>query len=902
MRSASRPEVGAPVTHPRHGAGRVVADMGATVVVRFGGDLEQVPADELVAKPSLQSALRDGALDDPVDALVRAQALAIGSVNDQWGVFSRSRVRLLPHQLWVCRTVNRAWPFRWLVADDVGLGKTIECGLVLMPLIASGRVRRLLILAPAKLVPQWQFRLKDMFDIRLQRYVAEADTRRGDFWDSASQVVASLHTLRGDGRGARQRLLDAEPWDLVVVDEAHHLGLDKKTGATLAYGLVADLEARRKINSLLFFTGTPHRGKDFGFFGLMGLLRPDLFDPEKDSAGQLARLPQAMIRNNKAAATDLQGNRLFQPVTVQDREYGFSEAESRFYRTLSAFILDGRAYAATLDGRAQTARMLVLTTLQKLAASSIAAIRHALRRRRVMLARVVGSAIADGAASVGFPDDHVTLDEVAEAEEALPGTAAVVLMRGEIQRLDELVALSEQIVAETKVARLVALIRDELSSAESVLLFTEYKTTQALVVNSLHRQFGSGTATFINGDDRLDGLEQAAGGSRTVKQPREQAAGAFNAGRVRFLVSTEAGGEGIDLQERCAVLVHVDMPWNPMRLHQRVGRLSRYGQQRPVSVYILRNPDTVEARIWDLLNEKLERVQRAISAVMEQQEDISQLVIGMAGPALFNELYSGAQGMAGERLTAWFDKTTATLGGRDVVETVRELLGSVSHFDFQQVGEDLPQVDVPDLERFFTLAIGRHKRRIFRHPDGLEFKAPEAWKSRSYAVRDKYDSLVFDRDLRGANAASRVLGVGHTLFDIALDEARNLPVRVATLDDIATPVLIISVEDEVTGTGSLVQRLIFGVMEIGGRPTPMRDWELLQRLNRVTVKGVGGGSDNGIATAEHLAAVDRLRHAFESSLSDHAPMLRRPVCWPEMLFVPVGSALPCASRADQNAA
>ena len=798
MNKKQRLEAGAPVVHLRHGSGRVVADMGATVVVRFGAVLEQVPADEITATPSLHSSLRAGTLDDPVDAVVRAQALAIASVNDQWGVFSRSRVQLLPHQLWVCRTVNREWPFRWLVADDVGLGKTIECGLVLMPLIASGRVRRLLILAPAKLVPQWQFRLKDMFDIRLQRYVAEADTRRGDFWGTASQVVASFHTLRSDGRGARQRLLDADPWDLVIVDEAHHLGLDKKTGRTLAYSLVADLEERKKIDSLLFFTGTPHRGKDFGFFGLMHLVRPDLFDPEEDSAEQLARLPRAMIRNNKAAATDLQGNRLFRPVTVQNREYEYNEAESRFYRTLSAFILDGRAYAATLDGRAQTARMLVLTTLQKLAASSIAAIRHALQKRRFMLATVVGRAASAGTATLDVPDEQPTLDDVAEAEEALPGSAAILLIKDEIQRLDELLALSQELVAETKIERLVALIRDEFPAAEPVLLFTEYKATQALVVNALHRQFGFGSATFINGDDRLDGLERTKGGCGMLSQPREYAADAFNAGRVRFLVSTEAGGEGIDLQERCAVLVHVDMPWNPMRLHQRVGRLSRYGQQRPVSVYILRNPDTVEARIWDLLNEKLERVQLALSAVMEQQEDISQLVIGMAGSALFNELFSGAQGMTGERLTAWFDTATATLGGRDVVETVRDLLGNVSHFDFQQVGKDLPQVDVPDLEPFF---------------------------------------MVFDRDLRGKNAASRVLGVGHILFDIALDEARNLPMRFAALEGISDPILVVSVEDEVTGTGSLVGRLIFGITDVDGRPAPMRDWETPAAVERRYVQG-----------------------------------------------------------------
>lgn len=876
---------GASVTHPRHGNGRVVVDMGTTVVVRFDSGLEQIPADEITATPTLRAALRDGVLDPPVDTILRALALAITSVNDQWGVFSRSRVRLLPHQLWVCRTVNREWPFRWLVADDVGLGKTIECGLVLIPLIASGRVRRLLILAPAKLVPQWQHRLKDMFDIRLQRYVADADTRRGDFWGTASQVVASVHTLRGDGRGARQRLLDADPWDLVVVDEAHHLGVDPHTGPTLAYSLVADLQERGKINSLLFFTGTPHRGKDFGFFGLMKLVRPDLFDPEIDGSKQLTRLPQAMIRNNKASVTDLQGNHLFQPVTVHNREYTYSAPEARFYRTLSEFIVDGRAYAATLDGRAQTARMLVLTTLQKLAASSIAAIRQALRRRRAMLAQVIGRAGRE--ASIDLPDgEQATLDDIAEAEERLPGSAAIVLMEDEIRRLDSLISLSEGVIIETKMERLVALICEDLPTDEPILLFTEYKATQALIVNTLHREYGFDTATFINGDDRLDGLATPDGQVGTVNQPREHAADAFNAGRVRFLVSTEAGGEGIDLQERCAVLVHVDMPWNPMRLHQRVGRLSRYGQQQPVSVYILRNPDTVEARIWDLLNAKLARVQRALSAVMEQREDISQLVVGMAGSGLFNELYSGAQGMTGGRLTAWFDTATATLGGRDVVDTVREMLGSVSRFDFQQVGRDLPHIDIPDLERFFTLAVGRHRRRLFKHEDGMEIRAPEAWKSRSYAVRDKYAGLVFDRGLRGANAASRVLGVGHVLIDIALDEARNLPVRVAMVDGITDSVLVISVEDEVTGTGALIQRLIFGIVDGVDGPVPMRDWELVRLLNGVTFRATEHESNRKMSSVHSKAMVDRLRNAFESALADYAPSFRRPSSWPEMLFIP----------------
>ena len=116
-------------------------------------------------------------------------------------------------------------------------------------------------------------------------------------------------------------------------------------------------------------------------------------------------------------------------------------------------------------------------------------------------------------------------------------------------------------------------------------------------------------------------------------------------------------------------------------------------------------------------------------------------------------LFTGAAGKTGEQLTTWFDEATATLGGRDVLETVRDMLGNVSHFDFQQVGGEVPRVDLPDLERFFTLSIGRHRRRILRHQEGMELKAPDAWKERSYAVRLRYEGLVFDRGLRGRNAA-----------------------------------------------------------------------------------------------------------------------------------------------------
>jgi len=199
------------------------------------------------------------------------------------------------------------------------------------------------------------------------------------------------------------------------------------------------------------------------------------------------------------------------------------------------------------------------------------------------------------------------------------------------------------------------------------------------------------------------------------------------------------------------------------------------------------------------------------------------------------------------------------------------------------VGKDLPKVDLPDLEKFFTQTVSRHGRRIFRRDEGLEIKTPDEWKARSYALRDKYEGLVFDRSLRGTNAASRVLGVGHLLFDIALVEARNFPASFACVDGLTAPLLIVTVEDEVTGTGALVHRLIFGVTEKEGKAAVLRDWELLQVLNTNLSRSSSGAIPR---IMEGGATVERLKKVFDADLSAHAPTLRRPVSWPEMLFIP----------------
>lgn len=874
-----------PVLHPEHGSGIVLVDNNDTVIVRFGSEIHQVLRTSLTVVPSLGRAISEGKLDTSADTLLNAMALSIRSVNDQWGVFSRSRVQLLPHQLWVCHRVSRTWPFRWLVADDVGLGKTIEAGLILMPQIAAGRIRRLLILAPAKLVPQWQKRMREMFDIRLQVYDRAVDTPNVDFWDTANMVVASIHTLRrevAEGRAEASRFLDAAPWDAVVVDEAHHLNADERMGETLSFQLLRTMEERRRIASLLLFTGTPHRGKDFGFLSLLSLLRPGEFRPDDELGAQLAKLPEVMIRNNKATVTDLRGNKLFTPVTVESREYHFGPAEEAFYLTLSEFIIDGRAYASGLDGRAQTARMLVLITLQKLAASSIAAIRSALVKRRDKLANIAASARE---ASLQLEEDE-DLDSRAERDEKTPFEFLAELMEGEVERLDELIILAAPIVQEHKIERLVDLIARELPTDEPVLLFTEYKATQACVVDALHERFGHGCCAFINGDERLDAIRRPDGSDGPKSWPRDAAAEAFNKGKVRFLVSTEAAGEGIDLQERCATLIHVDMPWNPMRLHQRVGRLSRYGQKRPVQVYILRNPDTVEARIWDLLTSKLERIQMALNEAMDEQEDIGQLVIGMTGAAFFESLFANGQCQKGERLAKWFDTETATIEGEDVVKRVKSMLGNVARFDFAQVGKNLPQVDLPDLERYFSSMLETSGRRVFRRPDGLEVKTPTEWAEADYAMADRYEGLIFDRNADlGSKGSARLVGVGHRLFDKVLQEGLALPGTIARCNRLDRPLLIAAVQDEVTGQGHSITRLVVGATKAkDGSIVLLRDWELLKTLNELSRADGPGPTSFDSAELQLLEA--EILDKITANLAGLADMMIRPKARSLAMLVP----------------
>jgi ERCC4-related helicase len=849
------------VFHPQFGEGEVEIDRGDTLLVRFGTDYKSVALASIVVRRTAAQRLDEGIFDPLPQVLLKAQALAIRSLHAEWGLFSPSRIQLLPHQLWVCQQVCARWPTRYLVADDVGLGKTVEAGMILSALYSRGLIRRLLILCPASLVAQWQQRMLDMFDIRLVSYNAAADTARGaNFWKINDHVVASLHTLRTDSGGRHRRMEEAEPFDMVLVDEAHHLNATEEAGATLGLRLLRNLEEAGRIRSLVLFTGTPHRGKDFGFLSLLSLLDPQ-FDPKRPMTEMLPGLRHVMIRNNKASVTDLQGQPIFHSHRVHPQEFHYSPAEEQFYDMLTRFITDGRAYSRTLSRTQGEAVKLVLIALQKLASSSVAAIRRAIERR---LQRVVNR--QETLSQLERQLEEADEDQVADLDVAIAGLQLeTALTEHEEPALRELLAAAQMITTETKIESILDLIEHKIPG-RSVLFFTEYKATQSLLMRRLRERFDSNSVSFINGDGFADEVEPG----RRITESRASAAERFNRGAVRFLVSTEAAGEGIDLQESCHTLVHVDLPWNPMRLHQRVGRLNRYGQKEVVEVYLYRNPETVEARIWELLNAKIERINQALGAAMDEPEDMLELVLGMTSTDIFQNIFAGAlENASGARLDQWFDRASASFGGEDVLDAVRRIIGSASRFDLQKVSHRLPRLDLPDLIPFFESAIQEGGRRIQRMDGQLGFRTPEAWRKSSPAIRPEYQGLVLDRSLRGEGV--QLIGVGSPIFDAALDSATEEEATVAVIPAALLPAPLVVFRlfsRESLDVGNDLPRSA-GIL-LTDPVQALRDDALLTFLNDLARRRPALVTETSTRYAREL--IDRATTALEASIGDTIPI------------------------------
>ena len=665
--------------HPEWGTGevlRVSQTLGvyqAKVLFKApeGERVENLPIEWLEKAADLWERLAADDFDDSEDYRIRQMALDLAHANTG-GELTASRVDLLPHQILLVHDLLDRTPRRLLVADEVGLGKTIETGMLIRELIARGEAARILIVAPAGLIENWRSELAECFRLTFDVLGRDFRDHGAATWERYPRVICSIDTLKQ--RRRVQRLLAAPPWDLVIFDEAHHLSRTrsgKKTTTTQNYRLAEAL--RNHSRDMLFLSATPHQGNAFQFWSLIQLLDDQLFAGPEAIADHRGLLNHVMIRRTKREVTDSRGGPIFRRRQVHTERFSLGPRERMFYERISDYLREGYDAAGAGDTRTtrrQRAIGFVMTTFQKIMSSSPRAIRQALRRRLlVLLARrqldlearrtrarpagggelaeeilriqdemlkVARAILGEDASATSDAEAYVarvrrrlqrreeeaettswTLDGDEEAGEGLYAETGIPEEIPTVRQLIKLVPQGPDRRFETLVRAISDLSRE--NPDERFVIFTQYRDTLAFLAEELGRIFGAQRIATLKGgpiEDKIAAMEDFW---------REDGA--------RFLLSTSAGGEGINLQIG-RILFNYDLPWNPMAVEQRIGRIHRYGQQETVQVYNLFAEDTVEERIYGLLDAKLREIALSIGKSDDRgqpAEDFRSDILGLLG-------------------------------------------------------------------------------------------------------------------------------------------------------------------------------------------------------------------------------------------------------------------------------
>ena len=541
----------------------------------------------------------------------------------------------LPHQLQALQRAMSGDRVRYLLADEVGLGKTIEAGLIIRELKVRGLAKRVLVVAPAGLVNQWVSELDTHFNetFHLVQPGNFAAWRQllgvgpdENLWKQHNQVVCTLDSVKPmDSRRGwspeqvarynRERFDDLvnAGWDLVVIDEAHRLGGSTETVARFRLG-----EGLAQASPyLLLLSATPHQGKTDAFRRLLCFLDPDAL-PDNSSVTRENVAPY-VIRTEKRRAINDKGEPLFQPRHTQLVSVAWDSArlEQRvLYDAVTEYVREG--YNQALRDK-QPAIGFLMILMQRLVTSSTAAIRTALERRLQVLELPTGQLSLFGE-DVG--DDWAELEGQEQLETLLNSRlkelknerAEVELLLSAARRCE---ARGIDVKAQALLDTIQQLQREENDLALKVLLFTEFVPTQQMLAEVLEQR--GYPVVVLNGSMNLE--------------ERKSAQRAF-ANEAQILISTDAGGEGLNLQF-CHVIINYDLPWNPMKLEQRIGRVDRIGQAHVVRALNFALEDTVELRVREVLEEKLERILKEfgvdkLSDVLDSEEnglDFHQLYV-----------------------------------------------------------------------------------------------------------------------------------------------------------------------------------------------------------------------------------------------------------------------------------
>lgn len=512
----------------------------------------------------------------------------------------------LPHQLHVLNRALERNTIRYILADEVGLGKTIEAGMVIKELKARGLIQRILVVCPTGLVTQWATEMQEKFHEKFNVILpSDYDTIRrltdtDDVYGQYNQVISPMDSIKPLEKRAgwtdervekynEERIYSIinSGWDLVIIDEAHRVA--GSTGEVARYKLGALLSQASPY--LLLLTATPHNGKTEPFLRLVRLLDDKAFPNAKSIVKE--QVAPYLIRTEKREAIDNNGNRLFKNRITHLVLMNWDERHSmqrELYQLVTKYV--SKTYNKALRNRKKNMCLIfLLIIMQRMGTSSTAAIRQSLERRLMVL--------HDQATKLSSLSeaDLAELDIEDGIEDAL---AAISLdTEEEIAELEHIVSVAKQAeyqYSDVKVEKLLDTLDGILSDdpTQKIIIFTEFVATQNYLQALLQAKGYS--VSVLNGSMGID--ERNA----TLREFRD---------RTSIFISTDAGGEGLNLQFS-NIIINYDLPWNPMKIEQRCGRADRIGQTRDVHIYNFVIEDTVENRVRRVLEEKLSVILKEI--------------------------------------------------------------------------------------------------------------------------------------------------------------------------------------------------------------------------------------------------------------------------------------------------
>lgn len=554
-------------------------------------------------------------LAQPFRLALEGERLRLAHTADPLLAANNSLVDLLPHQMEAVYGVMLPQPrIRHLMAHDAGAGKTIMGGLLYKELAGRQPDLRTLIVAPAALTRQWQRELRQKFLVDFEIVDRARLDKDPQVWASSSRLITSIPF-------ARQRdvklSLGGVPWDLVLVDEAHHMaGYEDRE--TLAYELGRLLA--RHTKHLVLATATPHKGNRGNFLKLLQLLDEGIHDP----AIVQRRAPDRrgnpiMLRRLKEEMVDFDGNPLFKPRVVRTRLHTIADnpPEMDLYRALTHYIDETWRAAERIGGTTKVNTQFAMVILQRRMASSFAALEQSLHNRRngLLLQTQPESSPGPEWAEMEEEAEAQRWQKEQQAESASPSQTKAERDK-EVAELDSLLALLDavrQTGRETKVEKLQEIMAEMgigPENDEKLLVFTESKDTLVFL-----RRLFEGWGYVVT---QIDGA--------MPQEARIRAEGDFR-DRCQIMVATEAAGEGINLQF-CAHMINYDLPWVPTRLEQRMGRIHRYGQTRVARIANLVAADTREGQVLAGLMERLDQMRADLG---EGVFDVVSALISDAG-------------------------------------------------------------------------------------------------------------------------------------------------------------------------------------------------------------------------------------------------------------------------------